>query len=803
MNGIDPTAFVLNARLGWRTLPPPVAANGAADASGSADAPDRASDSGAFGIRLQAGTGAGPLSLLSADGSLGGLLLPRGFAFDARHRLCLLVAGPARWCVRRFDPAERRFRDLPRLGKALAAGEDAPRALAVAGSTLCIVEPESRTILRYDLERCRPLAPLQHASPLWQPIDLFAADERLFILAADGRIHAWIDGSGSRLEEVARRTGGAPWRRMAVDRNGLIHVLVVPERNGPESGVGTGETAFLAAFAPRGLAPAPCEPASLAPTTVPEFPPESRVRDANTVRGSFPAPWIRLWLAADEPVSRGRFFLPPDLAEPCVHLPIPTPPPEDPLALYRHLRLPAEGTTPDEAQVAAADALLFRSDGTPTTPPEPLARPLAAYEYDGVWYSAPLDSGLFDCQWDRIVIEFSRLPPGGSVEVSTFASDLPTEPALLGIGVAAEERRDRDYLWATNYTIRSDGADGAASDCPIDLLVQSRPGRYLQLRLRLHGSGQDSPVIRSIRVGYPRRSYVELLPPVFASDAQSRWFLERFLSIFQTGWDEMRALVRSADRYFMPDAVPADGHLRYLASWLAVPLQTALDADGARRLLQAAVRTYRWRGTPWAVGEMLRACLANLTRGRSSARPEFPVVVEGFRQRHRVVLDEAASGGLDGGATLWGAGVTDRLQVGVHARVGEARLLLPGDERSDYLARHANTVSIYAPACWLRDETTRRLFTMAAETECPAQSRIHIVPIEADLRVGLQSTVGLDTIIGSYPVAATAREGASAPPSHPGDLDYGPILSADPPPTGVRGNPRLPGNVPSREAGNG
>ena len=55
------------------------------------------------GLRLATKSG-GPLSLASTDGSLGRLVLPRGFAIDNRLR-CYFVDEDANW-LRAFDPAQ-------------------------------------------------------------------------------------------------------------------------------------------------------------------------------------------------------------------------------------------------------------------------------------------------------------------------------------------------------------------------------------------------------------------------------------------------------------------------------------------------------------------------------------------------------------------------------------------------------------------------------------------------------------------------------------------------------------------------
>src|ERR1043165_8641181 len=62
------------------------------------------------GVRLAAKRG-GPLSLVSADKSLGGLILPQGMALDDENSLYLLSVEDS--SVKRFDPDSRTFKKLP------------------------------------------------------------------------------------------------------------------------------------------------------------------------------------------------------------------------------------------------------------------------------------------------------------------------------------------------------------------------------------------------------------------------------------------------------------------------------------------------------------------------------------------------------------------------------------------------------------------------------------------------------------------------------------------------------------------
>jgi hypothetical protein len=70
----------------------------------------------------------------------------------------------------------------------------------------------------------------------------------------------------------------------------------------------------------------------------------------------------------------------------------------------------------------------------------------------------------------------------------------------------------------------------------------------------------------------------------------------------------------------------------------------------------------------------------------------------------------------------------------------------------------------------------------ALDAEKPAQTSYDLCFVEARFRVGLQSTVGIDTILGSYPIAqlACVPQDAATPPSRGprGLLGYDTVLDS-------------------------
>ena len=135
MRPSESTSWLLSGRAGWRT-----------DAQRTCRIA-----AGCTGLRLAADA-QGPLGLAAADGSLGGLTLPRHMALGGDGALYLL--DPARPAVLRFDPLARRFEPLAQLGGAGAGPHQLhqPAGIAVAGRTLYLADTGNRRVQAYDLD---------------------------------------------------------------------------------------------------------------------------------------------------------------------------------------------------------------------------------------------------------------------------------------------------------------------------------------------------------------------------------------------------------------------------------------------------------------------------------------------------------------------------------------------------------------------------------------------------------------------------------------------------------------------------
>jgi len=398
------------------------------------------------------------------------------------------------------------------------------------------------------------------------------------------------------------------------------------------------------------------------------------------------------------------------------------------------------------------------------------------YVERGTWISRAIDSGIHACQWHRLDVEIPQLPPGTQVVISTFTSDLATghphetsplwQPCLNECGRTqpeaerAEQRRTID-----------------------DALVQSREGQYLWVLARLESDGFDTPLVASIDARFPRDSYLRYLPAIYSADDESRWFLERFLSIFQTEWDGIERCVREVSRYFDVDATPATGGwLETLARWMSVQLEQTWTPEQKRNLLRVSKRLLGRRGTPGGLRDFLQAYLQNMTGISPDRQGRWPILAEGFRERHRLMVGSARDGVLGAGTTLWSDSVVGRPQLDVFAQEGSMRLVSTGDPARDLFHQYSHRFTVAVPAAWVQTEDDERMFRRAIEAEKPAHTSYELNLVAARFRVGIQSTVGIDTIVGGQPCARVGGICTTAAPGQPprNRLGYDTVLGGDP-----------------------
>lgn len=403
----------------------------------------------------------------------------------------------------------------------------------------------------------------------------------------------------------------------------------------------------------------------------------------------------------------------------------------------------------------------FDASGKPlATPPKPIANPLLT---SGTLISGPLDSKTHRCQWHRVQLH-GEIRPGSRVRVETFCADEAYDlQQLLGFAT-----------WETQELTARPGP--AAHDC----LILSPPGRYLWLRLTLLGNGSVTPRIAAVEIEFPRLTSLRYLPAVFAAEPTSADFTARFLALFDTTLRSVERAIDAEAKLFDPLSSPAGrtgqapvDFLSWLASWIGVRFDRSWSEEKRRQFLKRAGPLLDWRGTLRGLREELlillgwyepkqccgaaprKVCACEPLNCAPAPRAERyeppPLILEHFRLRRWLMLGQARLGAQ---AVLWGSRIVNRSQLDANARVGRTQLIMTPDPLHDPFRFYANRFTVFIPACYRRSEAARKALERLLRSESPASVRWSVEYVEPRFRIGVQSMIGFDAVIGDLPAPA-------------------------------------------------
>ncbi len=428
--------------------------------------------------------------------------------------------------------------------------------------------------------------------------------------------------------------------------------------------------------------------------------------------------------------------------------------------------------------------------------------PLGTFKQEGRFVTTALDSRLEKCHWHRVLLDAS-IPSAqtsmadsplrkaearaGSIEIESYTSDVKPGDDWL----PPEENWERCLL--------------SAEDNP-DCLVQSGPGQYLWLRLTLRSNGIATPVVKGIKAFFPRVSYLRYLPAVYQEDPESRLFLDRFLSIFQTELDNFDQKIDNFWQMFDPASV-SETNFEWLAGWLALVIEpeSLVEARGLeclppvrcqpppacprpesvtaptrsnehltwsmekkRQMLGDAFRLYQQRGTAHGIEQLIK----------DYTGVQFARILEHFRLRRWPVLSVVASGDqtkpdpcvpeqppqrgscgeivenykvtlpLDGTVRLWSRDFYKRLQLNSYSQIGSFLLTGTPEPVLEPLDWGAHRFTVFFPSSPYNVEETKKKVARVVDREKPAHTHAELCPVLPRLRVGVQATVGADAMVG-------------------------------------------------------
>lgn len=235
---------------------------------------------------------------------------------------------------------------------------------------------------------------------------------------------------------------------------------------------------------------------------------------------------------------------------------------------------------------------------------------------EGVFVSRALDSGEDETVWHKLQAA-ADIPEETQLRISHYASD--RKQLLLNGGWLDLDEYMADETRSAEEKLKElAGIWSPPVLNPKDALFFRAKGRYLWVKVELAGSEQRSPDLRRLRVYYPRTSYLSYLPAVYQEQAENS-FLERFLTLFGTFFDDMEDRIDHISRYFDADAAAGE-FLRWLGGWLGILVDDSWSDRQVREFIKLAPLLYQRRGTRGGLHEMIRLYIG-----------DDPIIVEHFQ----------------------------------------------------------------------------------------------------------------------------------------------------------------------------
>jgi phage tail-like protein len=356
-----------------------------------------------------------------------------------------------------------------------------------------------------------------------------------------------------------------------------------------------------------------------------------------------------------------------------------------------------------------------------------IKRPSPPERYkQGQLLTQAIDSGMPRCRWHRVRVE-ADVPPGTTVSVAIATSETETPPE--------QGDRNAEPSWQDFPAGMPHPHDwqAAPSGSP-DFLSNQPPGRFLFVRLRLTGDGNATPVVRRVRLDFPRVTSLEFLPPVYREQPDAEDFTERFLSLFDASIAELDRAIERAPALLDANGVP-DEVLPWLGSFLDVAFDGAWGPERLRHIVRAVPELYRRRGTAAGLAQAIQLIF-----------DVEPAIQELAAERNWGGLGETTRLGA---VRLFGRSRA-RLRLG-SSSLSTTPLRSFGDPDTDPLAAQSYRVRVLVPPSPLLVPAERGRLERLVASQKPAHTVASIRMGGNGFVVGNWSAVGVDTVFGALP----------------------------------------------------
>lgn len=210
----------------------------------------------------------------------------------------------------------------------------------------------------------------------------------------------------------------------------------------------------------------------------------------------------------------------------------------------------------------------------------------------GLYFTRVCDSRREGMEWDRLFLE-GECTSSAALQITVYTCDeawisyqgrrISLQALIQDMECPLEEKeqvfqrfRRKELAYGSNQ------------------LLHGVTGRFLWMGIRLRPQDAETILLRRIQVFFPKMSWTAYLPEIY-QDGQNT-FLERFLEIFQTLYQEMNQRIEELPGLYSPTQTPQEW-LVWLSRWISLEDPYLWQEQQLRYLIQHGMELSGLRGT--------------------------------------------------------------------------------------------------------------------------------------------------------------------------------------------------------------
>lgn len=211
-----------------------------------------------------------------------------------------------------------------------------------------------------------------------------------------------------------------------------------------------------------------------------------------------------------------------------------------------------------------------------------------------------------------------RLPEGSTLEISYISAEKDDDKKFI-LGILNDETspasnrietlRGETDLWKGTTTF-SGAAAATAEQKSYSAKLFGEVSSYIWVSVTLSAaSGSALPDLSKLEVVYPGRTLMENLPAIYQiEETRANSFLRSLVGVLEATTQGIDDKIASMGSLIDPSSAP-DPWLNFVARWVGIPWDDALDIEQKRTLLRRADEILKGRGTRRGLEALLDALM--------------------------------------------------------------------------------------------------------------------------------------------------------------------------------------------------